>query len=77
MLDGNPAEATRGTDGSNPAPSTSESSANQIFYKSVAQFTRRRSCPTSCISRDFAAKGRLEPLAQSHPGLPFCRRLHG
>jgi quaternary ammonium compound-resistance protein SugE len=31
----------RGTEGSNPLPSTSESIANQIFYKSVAQFTRR------------------------------------
>jgi hypothetical protein len=32
----------RGTGSSNPSPSTSESSANQILYKSVAQFTRPR-----------------------------------
>ena len=29
-----------GTDGSNPAPSSSEASANALFLKSVAQFTR-------------------------------------
>jgi hypothetical protein len=31
----------RGTDGSNPLPSSSESSANPLFSKSVAQFTRK------------------------------------
>jgi hypothetical protein len=31
----------RGTDGSNPVPSSSESSANPLFSKSVAQFTRK------------------------------------
>ena len=30
----------RGTDGSNPSLSSSESSANPLFSKSVAQFTR-------------------------------------
>jgi hypothetical protein len=31
----------RGTEGSNPLPSSSESSANPLFSKSVAQFTRK------------------------------------
>jgi hypothetical protein len=31
----------QGTEGSNLVSSTSESNANQVFYKSVAQFTRR------------------------------------
>jgi len=32
---------SRGIEGPNPSSSTSEFSANQVFCKSVAQFTRR------------------------------------
>jgi len=34
---------SRGIEGPNPSSSTSEFSANQVFCKSVAQFTRRGS----------------------------------
>jgi hypothetical protein len=65
-----------GTDGSNPSPSSSESSANPLFSKSVAQFTRK-AAPSLATDGSAVTPLRRRPAArpsQPRPPRPAASR---
>jgi hypothetical protein len=78
---------SRGIEGPNPSSSTSEFSANQVFCKSVAQFTRRAgwrkayssvrlldACYSGAAASDGSNIALQKPLSQSGIALELLRQ---